>query len=116
MTDAENPIPIPVPEWLQVHHRVVPFIDGDERRGHGMVLLTTHDGRRRWVGTDYARLVVLDGGCQESEVTALLSHRLILRGPSSSASPRATPSSCQRRARRRGRWGGLHARGRPGSG
>ena len=77
MTNTENPIPIPVPEWLQVHHRVVPFIDGDERRGHGMVLLTTHDGRRRWVGTDYARLVVLDGGCQESEVTALLSHRLI---------------------------------------
>ena len=77
MTNTENPIPIPAAEWQQVHHRVVPFIDGDERRGHGMVLLTTHDGRRRWVGTDYARLVVLDGGCQESEVTALLSHRLI---------------------------------------
>ena len=77
MTKTEHPIPIPATEWQQVHHRVVPFIDGDERRGHGMVLLTTHGGRRRWVGTDCARLVVLDGGCQESEVTALLSHRLI---------------------------------------
>ena len=77
MTKTEHPIPIPATEWQQVHHRVVPFIDGDERRGHGMVLLTTHVGRRRWIGTDYARLVVLEGGCQETEVTALLSHRMI---------------------------------------
>lgn len=88
---GEGDIEIGVDEWGAVMRCVLPAIDDDERSSLGHMCLRQSDGRRRWIGTDSYRAVVLDVGATDVYGDVLVPLRLLRALPlAAGGSPRAT--------------------------
>lgn len=74
-------IEIGLDEWEAVMRCVVPALEDDERSALGHVCLRRSDGRRRWIGTDSYRAVVLDAGPSDDDRDLLVPLRLLRSFP-----------------------------------